>query len=130
MSNSSIIKPIHTTAMGMLGTTGLNLHLEQDLMLLECSVAGTAYRELEEDKNALKVGSKCSLKRQAKNEHDDWAVELLLEENKQSIGWLPRHKNQTVARLLDAGKKCWAVITLVDWQGSSPYLRVEVFGKL
>ena len=60
--------------------------------------------------------------REAKNEFDVFAVALHFNKNK--IGYIPRDKNEVIARLMDAGKSFFATIEAKEWEGN--WLKIEV----
>ena len=81
----------------------------EPLVLLECLVAGTSHRpNLEKYEPQLKVGQALHLSREADNHYDDWAVQVhtapATDPANVWLGYLPEGRNETVARLLDAGK--------------------------
>jgi hypothetical protein len=47
---------------------------------------------------------------------------LYFEKNK--IGYIPREKNETIARLADAGKSFYATIKAKEWEGN--WLKIEI----
>lgn len=51
----------------------------------------------------LSPGTKLCLERECENQHDRWATKVLTLD-RQFLGYLPARKNQSVARLMDAGK--------------------------
>ena len=99
--------------------------LQHDILVLQCLVAGTTFRDLKQHGDNLLKGVRLALKREAKNQHDKFAVSLLY--NDCNIGYLPRDKNETIARLLDAGKDFYAIITARDYEGSWLRLDIDVF---
>ena len=48
------------------------------------------------------------LYREPENEYDEWAIAVYLTED-DKIGFISRFKNETIARLMDAGKKFVAI---------------------
>ena len=56
--------------------------------------------------NNLSPGTELLLYREPDNEHDELAIAVYLTEDDQ-IGYVTRFKNETIARLMDAGKKLW-----------------------
>lgn len=72
-------------------------------MLIECHIAGTGYRDLKEVEPALIPGSFLPLKREPQNPHDPLAI-MIFDEAGHHLGYVPRAKNEALARLMDAGK--------------------------
>lgn len=96
--------------------------LAKDILVLECIVAGTSFRRLDKIENKLDSQVKINCKREADNEYDEFAVALYFEDKK--IGYIPREKNEVVARLMDAGKQFFAVIEAKEKEGN--WLRIDV----
>lgn len=98
----------------------------RELVVLECHVAGTSYLELEEVEPGLKTDDKFFLIREPDNEHDAFAVAIYTAD-KVKLGYLPKSRNESVARLLDAGKTLFAVLVSKAWQQEWLKLSVKVF---
>lgn len=101
---------------------------EEDILALSSIVAGTSYQNLTEiEKKIILNDSKLELKREPKNEFDQFAVMVSFEGHK--LGYIPKSKNQTVARLMDAGKQFYAKVKAKEWEGKWLRLDMEVFLK-
>lgn len=101
---------------------------EEDILALESIVAGTSYLNLKEiEKEIIVKESELSLKREPENEYDQFAVLVIFKNQK--LGYLPKSKNQTIARLMDAGKQFYAKVTNKEWEGKWLRLDLEVFLK-
>ncbi|TGE27036.1 HIRAN domain-containing protein [Hymenobacter metallicola] len=101
----------------------------QDLILLECLVAGTTHREnLKQHEPQLYVGQALQLLREADSKYDDWAVKVLTTDAEGALwlGYLPEVRNETVARLLDAGYSLGARLVHKAWEDDWLYLEIEV----
>ncbi len=101
------------------------------LVLLECLVAGTSHRpELPKQEKSLKIGQTLRLEREADSKYDDWAVKVHSgpADDKASIwlGYLPETRNETVARLLDAGYPLVARLAHKAWEDDWLHLEIEV----
>lgn len=81
----------------------------QEIELLNTEVAGTRYHQAAEHLDALGPGVELLLRRQPQNPHDALAVEVL-SSDWIKLGYLPRQKNEPIARLMDAGKMLFARI--------------------
>lgn len=86
---------------------------ERRILALKTGVAGLKYHMESEDERAalerLVPGTELLLFREPENEHDEWAVAVYL--NRQDkIGFITRFKNETIARLMDAGKRFVGVV--------------------
>lgn len=101
---------------------------EEDILALSSIVAGTSYQNLSEiEKKIIVNESKFTLKREPDNEFDEFAILVLLEDKK--LGYIPKSKNQTIARLMDAGKEFYAKPTNKEWEGKWLRIDMEVFLK-
>lgn len=86
---------------------------EHRILVLKTGIAGiTHHVETGEEREALeaaKPGTELMLFREPENEYDCWAIAVhLTEEDK--LGFITRFKNETIARLMDAGKRFIAVL--------------------
>ncbi|MCU0396402.1 MAG: HIRAN domain-containing protein [Chitinophagaceae bacterium] len=104
---------------------GLTQVMQRDILVLECQVAGTSYRHLEEVEPSLSQEVKLELKREAANAYDNWAVALHF--GKHKIGYIPRDKNEVIARLMDAGKAFFATIQAREWKGRWLCIDIKVY---
>lgn len=86
---------------------------EQRILVLKTGIAGLQFNiENEKEQAALNTitpGTELMLFREPENEYDEWAIAVhLTEEDK--LGFVSRFKNETIARLMDAGKKFIGVV--------------------
>ena len=65
--------------------------------------------EKREEEHAITPGTELLLYREPNNEHDEWAVAVHLSEH-DKLGFISRFKNETIARLMDAGKRFIGVV--------------------
>ena len=120
--NNSLIK-VSTGLLAALSNGNFNLDVfSKDILVLECLVAGTSFRKLKNVEPKLNNQIKIDIKREAGNEYDEFAIALYFE--KEKIGYIPKDKNEVIARLLDAGKFFYASIETKEWEGN--WLRIEV----
>ena len=86
---------------------------EQKILVLKTGIAGVQYHiENEEERIALNnitPGTELLLYREPDNAHDEWAVAVYLTED-DLLGYISRFKNETIARLMDAGKRFIAIV--------------------
>lgn len=105
----------------------LTMPFAREISLLECYVAGTNFRaDIASVEPALTVGAKFSLRREPGNEHDENAI-AIFDENGYHLGYIPKIKNEVLARLLDAGKRLSTKLTAKEWNGSWLKLDIEIF---
>jgi hypothetical protein len=103
----------------------------EPLVLLECLVAGTSHRpNLEKYEPTLQVGQALLLTREPDSKYDDWAVQVHTapptDPGNVWLGYLPEGRNETVARLLDAGKNLSARLNHKSWETDWLHLDIEV----
>lgn len=87
----------------------------REIMLVECAIAGTSFRQLKELEPLLSVGSLLPLQREPANAHDPLAI-MILNESGNHLGYVPRAKNEALARLMDAGKLLFGRLESKEWQ--------------
>jgi hypothetical protein len=127
MSEGSLIK-INPGLLAAFGSGGLNIDvLGREVVALECVVAGTSFRQLEDVEGSLSTTVRLDLKREPRNEHDAWAIALWFGNSK--VGYIPRDKNEVLARLMDGGKSFYATIQAKEWEGKWLKLGVKVVMK-
>ena len=108
---------------GSFGKDGALLPFAREIMLVECPIAGTSHRDVKSVEPSLLPGSLLPLKREPDNAHDALAI-MILDEAGHHLGYVPRAKNEALARLMDAGKLLFARLESKSWQGD--WLRAEV----
>ena len=94
----------------------------REIMLIECRVAGTSHYNVKDIEDNLKKGDTLPLQREPKNSFDSLAIKIL-DEAGHLIGYVPRVKNEALARLMDAGKLLFGKIENKYWQGD--WLQIE-----
>lgn len=99
--------------------------MPKDILVLECVVAGTSFRHLSDVEKDLKAEVRLELKREPKNKFDEMAIALHF--NNSKIGYIPRERNEVIARLMDAGKSFYAHIAAKEWEGNWLRLDIKVF---
>jgi len=86
---------------------------EQRILVLKTGIAGLQFNIENEDEqaalNAITPGTELMLFREPENEYDAWAIAVHLTED-DKLGFITRFKNETIARLMDAGKKFIGVV--------------------
>ena len=125
--DNSIIK-INPGLLDALSRGQLNIDVfKKEIMVLECMVAGTSFRKLDQVEAELLSTVALDMKREGKNEFDSFAIALYFREIK--VGYIPKEKNQVIARLMDAGKAFYATIQAKEWEGNWLRLGVRVYMK-
>lgn len=95
----------------------------REILLIECHVAGTSYRELTDVEPLLKPGDLLPLQREPQNPHDARAIRIL-DEAGHFLGYVPRAKNEALANLMDAGKLLFGKLVSKEWLGD--WLKLEM----
>jgi hypothetical protein len=60
-------------------------------------------------------------------ESDEFALPLYFKDVK--VGYIPRDKNEVIARLMDAGKAFYTTVKAKEWEGNWLRLDIKVFMK-
>ena len=103
-TGSSLIEAIHNG-------TPITIPERREIYLKYVKIAGWNYREdIEAAFDELKPGTRLTLRREPTNEHDELAIKVLSPSGIM-IGYVPRHNNAVIARLMDIGKDFYAVLT-------------------
>lgn len=82
---------------------------EKTLDILDTGSAGYRHYQPNALLNSIQAGDTLSLKRQPDNPYDDKAIEVYWQERK--IGYVPRHHNSALSRLMDEGNRVTARVT-------------------
>lgn len=86
---------------------------ERRILVLKTGIAGLQFHiESDEEQAALEAltpGSELQLFREPDNEYDEWAV-AVYRNKEDKLGFISRFKNETIARLMDAGKRFVGVV--------------------
>lgn len=99
----------------------------RDILLLESWVAGTTHVPgLEALEPYLVPGMRLELLRVPENPSDPFAIKILNEDGLK-LGYLPRQDNRIPARLMDAGKLLFAVLTGKRMERNWLKLEIEVY---
>ena len=105
---------------------GLPKPFVQEVALLNCNIAGTTFLDLDEIEPELKKHQLLMLIREPKNENDDKAI-LILSEDGQKLGYVPKKKNEVLSNLMDAGKLLFGRLNEKTWVDTWLKLDVQVF---
>ncbi|MEO8769990.1 MAG: HIRAN domain-containing protein [Ferruginibacter sp.] len=123
----SIIK-VSSGLLSALSSGQLNIDVfKKEILVLECLVAGTSFRKLDAVEPQLTATVRLDIKREAANEFDPFAVALHFNDTK--VGYIPKDKNEVIARLMDAGKSFYATVEAKEWEGNWLRLGVRVYLK-
>jgi len=102
---------------------------QNDILSLECVIAGTTYiKNIDKIDETLTEGQVLDLKREANNKHDGFAIAIYTIEGSK-IGYIPRDRNETLARLMDGGKWFYAKVEEKERMGSWLKIDIQVYLK-
>ena len=97
----------------------------REMLALSCLVAGTSFQSLTEIEPEMAAHTVFDLNREQNNKFDEKAVAIYFKKDK--IGYIPKHKNEVIANLMDAGKKFSAKLISKEWEGSWLKIDVEIY---
>lgn len=95
----------------------IRIPFKQDIMLARMHVAGTDYYGAKNASESFSAGDRFVLKREPKNRHDKFAIEVLTQEGRK-LGYIPADRNEIPARLMDAGKHLFVQLEAFKLRGS------------
>ena len=105
---------------------GLPVPFVQELFLLECEIAGTGFiKDIEGKSKALTEGTVVSLVREPDNNYDELAIRID-DADGGKLGYVPRKKNEILARLLDGGKMLYGKVAEVEFSEFSNWITITI----
>ncbi len=105
---------------------GLPKPFVQEVELLSCHIAGTTFLDLDYIEPKLIKSQLLILKREPKNKNDDKAILILTEEG-EKLGYVPKEKNEVLSNLMDAGKLLFGRLNDKSWIDTWLRLDIQVF---
>ncbi|MGI5843221.1 MAG: HIRAN domain-containing protein [Candidatus Xenobium sp.] len=126
---SESLVPLDSKSLAILGSAsgaGLSLPFAREIFLMECRVAGTSHLDLQDLEAELEPGNRLECRREPENPHDSLAI-LLQDAKGRKLGYVPRERNEVLARLLDAGKVVFGRLEAKKWVGNWLKLEIRVF---
>ncbi|VAW28092.1 hypothetical protein MNBD_BACTEROID07-1543, partial [hydrothermal vent metagenome] len=96
---------------------------KKPVLLEHFYIAGYNYYDGDKVENQLNYNDRLTIKRENNNLHDGKAISLW--HNRHKLGYVPRHKNSTLAKLLDQQIEIKAVINQI-FPEASPWNRIFV----
>lgn len=128
MNNEQSLIKVNGGLLAALSGGQLNIDVfTREILVLKCIIAGTSFRQLDKVENKLTSSVALSMKREPQNEFDEFAIALWFEDTK--VGYIPKNKNEVIARLMDAGKLFYATIEASEVEGNWLKLEVKVMLK-
>ena len=100
--------------------------LQNEIHLFDSFIAGTTHLEDESVLKKLQVGDKLLFRRDPNNRFDDKAI-LVLNKDKEKLGFIPEKDNTIFARLMDAGKMLGGKVTEIKQKGSFTQIAMGIY---
>ena len=98
------------------GKDGLPLPYVKEIFLMKCHIAGTSYRKnIKAIEKELQEKDLLVFKRETDNQHDKLAI-VIFDTKGQKLGYVPRDRNEVIARLMDAGKLIFGKLERKQWR--------------
>ena len=105
---------------------GIPLPFTKEIFLIECHVAGTSHHNIKDIEPEIKPDDFLIFKREPENPHDKFAIAIYTEsENK--LGYIPKEKNEILARLMDSGKLIFGKIVSKKWINNWLKIEMKIF---
>ena len=105
---------------------GIIMPFVQELFLLECEIAGTGFvKDIEKKAKALTGDAVVLLVREADNKYDKLAIRID-NASGEKLGYVPRKKNEILARLLDGGKMLYGKVAEVEFSEFSNWITISI----
>ena len=128
MNNDQSLIKVNPGLLSALSKGNLSLDVfAREILVLECLIAGTSFRKLDKVQDDLKETVQLEMKREGDNQFDHFAIALWFQNTK--IGYIPKDKNEVLARLMDAGKQFYATIGATEIEGNWLKLEIKVMLK-
>ncbi|MBK9250211.1 MAG: HIRAN domain-containing protein [Ignavibacteria bacterium] len=117
---------VHALLSGTFGDNGLPMPFVKEIFLIECHIAGTAYKNAAEIEATLLPNDLLILHREPTNEHDKFAI-AISDRTGNVLGYIPRAHNEILARLMDVGKFIFAKIETKEWHHTWLKITVRIY---
>lgn len=109
------------------GGLSLGKPFANTIYLVDTHIAGTSYVEnIEALEPTLETGKKLKFIREPKNPYDELAIKVTDEEGNK-IGYIPKSKNEIMARLMDGGKLLYGTVYEKEFVGEWLKITIQVF---
>ncbi|MCB1144630.1 MAG: HIRAN domain-containing protein [Leptospiraceae bacterium] len=105
---------------------GVPLPHIKEIFLIETHVAGTSYLNLDEIEKTLQNGEFIKLIREPQNTYDSLAI-LIFDSKGNKLGYVPRDKNEVIARLMDAGKFIFGKLITREYVNNWLMITVQIY---
>ena len=105
---------------------GLPMPFTKEIFLIACHVAGTGYRDVKRFEPELEIGHFLVFKREPQNPHDTLAI-AVFDEKGRKLGYVPKAKNEVLARLMDSGKFIFGKLISKEWVDDWLKIDIQIF---
>jgi len=105
------------------GGSPLPKPFSKDTLVLKTYIAGTHFYEAKKYADSINEGNYLIFQREAKNPYDEMAI-MIMDLDKNKLGYVPKVKNEVISNLMDAGKTIFGVIDKKE--GDEDYLNLEI----
>lgn len=103
------------------------LPFDSEIYLLSVTIAGINYNK--ENIKEILLDEKLILQRESNNKYDKYAIVVNLS-SKKKVGYIPKKDNKVFARLMDAGKFLYAVVSQIDYDNEKiKEVKIKIFLK-
>lgn len=130
MSDIALAAPAASAVLAHIQDSALDLGnpFSQPILLIgEARIAGTQrHPGLQDLSPEVQLGMRLSLHRDDSNSYDPWSVHILMPDGR-ILGYLPADINEMIARLMDAGKRVYAIVKRKSMVDSWHRIYIEVY---
>ncbi|QQY78910.1 HIRAN domain-containing protein [Keratinibaculum paraultunense] len=124
---SNIEKPTKNAIIEIINKVGnieLGKPFQREIFLIDTHVAGTTYVEdIDAIGENIVKGTKLNFFREKDNKYDELAI-IIKDEKGNKIGYVPKEKNEVLARLMDAGKLIYGIVE--DKEYIDNWLKIDI----
>lgn len=124
---SNIEKPTKNAIIEIINKVGnieLGKPFQKEIFLIDTHVAGTTYVEdIDAIGENIVKGTKLNFFREKDNKYDELAI-IIKDEKGNKIGYVPKDKNEVLARLMDAGKLIYGIVE--DKEYIDNWLKIDI----
>lgn len=124
---SNIEKPTKNAIIEIINKVGnieLGKPFQKEIFLIDTHVAGTTYVEdIDVIGENIVKGTKLNFFREKDNKYDELAI-IIKDEKGNKIGYVPKDKNEVLARLMDAGKLIYGIVE--DKEYIDNWLKIDI----
>ncbi|MDR2198077.1 MAG: HIRAN domain-containing protein [Deltaproteobacteria bacterium] len=123
LNNEELTTLLHTP-----GAPAIKSPFEKTIFLMETHVAGTTHlkTDLKSLEAKLKKGYRLNFFLEKNNPHDEFAI-IIKDSDNVKVGYVPRDKNELLARLMDAGKLIYGKVQNSELKNKWLKINMEIY---